>query len=122
MALLSTAGRDWLDQENFITYYNRKWIFWANKTPYINLAKQLYNIEVGKNALYAPNLPPPTSQQLHVPLSGALLTFRTFTRLINKKYPYDPNNPKVKPISMAMLAASLFAMLIIDEDWAAITS
>jgi hypothetical protein len=122
MALLSTTERNWLAQENFITYYNGGWVR-TNKDPYILLAKNLYIREKTRNNLLRLGIPPPTPQQLHVPLSGALLTFRAFTRLINRKYPYDPNNPNsVKPISMAGLAASLFAMLIIDEDWAAITS
>ena len=121
MALLSTQERDWLARKSFINYYNRNWGLWRNKAPYVSLARNLYITDKTISGLRG--VPLPSQQSFHASLVRGLITFRTFEKLVNRKFPYDPNDPKsVGPVQMITVVAWLFAKLIIDEDWAVITS
>src|SRR5258706_9165722 len=114
MGLLTISEKSWLDKYTFISYYRKKWPWRENKEPYIDLAKRLYSIV--RHAAAANKLPAPDEHVFYPMLYRGMLGFPPFKKLIASTFPYNRQK------SAIMNTARLFAKLIIDEDWAVITS
>src|SRR5712692_2811278 len=116
MPLLNTKERDWLARKSFLSYYNRTWIVWRNKQPYLDLARGLYSVVKVRRSLRG--LPPPDEQRFYPVLFQSLINFRPFKKLVKTKFIY---NTSQSILGKLPIVAGYFAKLIIDKDWKEIT-